>query len=60
MSDNEILTVKQAAELLQLSEDVVYPLTHRRDFPAIRVGRCIRIPRNMLMDWVEAQATKGA
>lgn len=59
MSDNEILTVKQAAELLQLSEDVVYPLTHRRDFPAIRVGRCIRIPRNMLMDWVKAQATKG-
>lgn len=58
--NNEILTVKQAAELLQLSEDVVYPLTHRADFPAIRVGRAIRIPKNMLMAWVEAQATKGA
>lgn len=55
-----MLTVKQAAELLQLSEDVVYPLTHRADFPAVRVGRAIRIPYNLLMDWVKAQATKGA
>lgn len=56
MKGNEILTVKQAAQLLQLSEDVVYPLTHRADFPAVRIGRTIRIPYDMLMAWVEAQA----
>ena len=55
----EILTVKQAAKLLQLSEDIVYPLTHRRDFPAVRIGRTIRIPRDLLMSWVNAQANKG-
>lgn len=54
MKGNEILTVKQAAQLLQLSEDVVYPLTHRADFPAVRIGRIIRIPYDMLMAWVEA------
>lgn len=56
MKGNEILTVKQAAQLLQLSEDVVYPLTHRADFPAVRIGRTIRIPYDMLMAWVETQA----
>ena len=60
MNDTPVmLTVKQAAELLQLSEDVVYPLTHRKDFPAVRFGRAIRIHRDLLMDWVNAQAMKG-
>ena len=53
------LTVKQAAQLLQLSEDVVYPLTHRSDFPAVRIGRTIRIDRRCLEDWA-AEQTKGA
>ena len=52
------LTVKQAAQLLQLSEDVVYPLTHRADFPAVRIGRAIRIDRRRLEEWAAAQ-TKG-
>lgn len=52
------LTVKQAAQLLQLSEDVVYPLTHRTDFPAVRIGRAIRIDRRRLEEWAAAQ-TKG-
>lgn len=53
------LTVKQAAQLLQLSEDVVYPLTHRADFPAVRIGRTIRIDRRRLEEWA-AEQTKGA
>lgn len=48
------LTVKQTAQLLQLSEDVVYPLTHRADFPAVRVGRAIRIDRRRLEEWANA------
>ena len=53
------LTVKQASQLLQLSEYVVYPLTHRADFPAVRVGRAIRIDRRQLEEWAAAQ-TAGA
>ena len=52
------LTVKQAAQLLQLSEDTVYPLTHRADFPAVRIGRTIRIARRRLEECAVAQ-TKG-
>lgn len=59
MNGNEILTVKQAAKALNISEDLMYRIVHRADFPAVRIGRTIRIPYNLLMDWVEAQATKG-
>ena len=52
------LTVKQAAQLLQLSEDTVYPMTHRQDLPAVRIGRAIRIDRRRLEEWAAAQ-TKG-
>ena len=48
------LTVKQTAQLLQLSEDVVYPLTHRADFPAVRIGRAIRIDRRRLEEGANA------
>lgn len=41
------LTVKQAAEYLQL----FYNLTHRADFPAVRIGRTIRIDRPRLDEW---------
>lgn len=54
----DVLTAKQAAELLQISDKTLYELAHRDGFPALRIGNCIRIPRNLLMDWVEAQATR--
>lgn len=54
------LTVKQTAQLLQLSEDVVYPLTHRKDFPAVRVGRAIRIDRRRLEEWADAHTGEAA
>lgn len=53
------LTVKQAAQLLQLSEDVVYRLTHRADFPATRVGHAIRINRRALEEWVAPTRAAG-
>lgn len=49
------LTVKQAAELLQLSEDLVYNLVHRQDFPSFRIGRKILIDRQRLETWVSQQ-----
>lgn len=53
---NEIATVVrragEVAQLLQLSEDVVYPLIHRADFPAVRIDR------RRLEKWAAAQ-TKG-
>lgn len=47
-----LLTVAQAAKLLQLGQDTVYTLTHRRDFPCIRIGRSVRINRELLQSWL--------
>ena len=49
------LTVKQAAELLQISTDLMYDLANRRDFPAIRIGRTIRIDRDKLHQWMDRE-----
>jgi len=58
MADVEKLsyTVKEAAEALGYSTDTVYRLVHRADFPTIRVGKSIRISKELLADWVRRQA----
>lgn len=56
MSDNPILTVKEAAELLKVSDKTMYDWVHIKGFPALKIGNCIRIPYGLLMDWVATQA----
>ena len=53
------MTVKEAAELLQVCDRTVYTWAHRQDFPVLRIGTVIRIPKNLLLAWVENQAKKG-
>ena len=50
-----LLTVPQTAELLQLGQDAVYTLCHRSDFPAVRIGRSVRINREGLQTWLNNQ-----
>lgn len=56
MSDNPILTVAEAAELLRISTKTCYNWIHIKGFPAFKVGNSVRIPRNLLLEWVNAQA----
>ncbi len=55
---DEILTAAEAAALLKVGKNALYDLTHVDGFPVIRVGRSVRIPKNLLLAWVEAQARK--
>lgn len=50
------LNVGEAAELLGLSKCAVYNLIHRADFPSLKVGGRRLISRELLADWVKAQA----
>lgn len=43
-----------------LSKNTVYALVNRADFPKIRVGRKILIPRDALMRWLDAQTEQQA
>lgn len=47
-----LLTVSQAAELLQIGRNTVYELCHREDFPCVRIGRSVRINRELLQSWL--------
>lgn len=51
-----MMTVKQAAEYLNVSESMVREMERRwqgKFFPAIRMGNSIRIPRDELIQWIK-------
>lgn len=55
---DEILTVPEAAKLLKVCDKTVYKWCHIDGFPALRLDNTTRIPRDLLLDWVNAQAQK--
>jgi excisionase family DNA binding protein len=48
MTQPLVLTVEQAAELLQIGRTAAYEAVHRGDLPAVRIGRSLRVPRHQL------------
>lgn len=53
--EDEVLTVKEAAELLRMSTAWVYENAKAGRLPAFRAGRAIRFTRRTLLSWLEAQ-----
>lgn len=53
------MSVAEAAQELGICSRIVYDLVHRADFPAIRIGRRVRISREGLAEWVRKQAEAG-
>ena len=51
----ELLTVAQAAALCNLSRSHVYHLVQRGEWPAVRIGRTLRVPRRWLELWIARQ-----
>ena len=51
-NDTMLLTVPQMAELLQIGINRGYELCHRRDFPVIRIGRAVRVNKELLQVWL--------
>jgi excisionase family DNA binding protein len=49
-----ILTPLQAAQLLQIGRTRGYQLCHVKGFPAVRIGKTFRIPRDRLIAWINA------
>ena len=55
MEERLTLSVEEAARELGVCSKVVYTLTHRADFPTIKIGRRTRISREGLREWVRNQ-----
>lgn len=51
-----ILTVKEVAEYLHLSEAKVYRLASGGGLPAVRIGKTWRFPKDQLCDWLSRSA----
>lgn len=49
-----VVNVQEASKLLGLADKTVYALTHRADFPALRVNSRVLIPVERLREWLEA------
>ena len=53
-----LLNVKHLAALLGVSDSSVYELIEEEDFPSLRIGKRIVIPKEKLRKWITSH-TKG-
>ncbi|NPV53780.1 MAG: helix-turn-helix domain-containing protein [Firmicutes bacterium] len=49
----EFLTVDELAKYLRIGRSAAYEICRQPDFPVVRIGRTIRIPRARLIGWIE-------
>ncbi len=49
--------VEDLCGLLGISRPTAYELVHREDFPKVRVGRRLLIPRAGLEEWLKQQCS---
>ena len=50
-----LLTIRQAAERLSLSESKVYRMTIEGELQSIHIGRAVRVPEKALEDLINQQ-----
>ena len=55
----ELVTVTEAAVLLNFRRGYLYELIRRRQFPVIKSGKCIRIQVCDLQEWVRQHRDEG-
>lgn len=55
MKEKLTMSIAECAAELGVCEKTVYTLSHRLDFPVVRIGRRIRISREGLKTWVQKQ-----
>lgn len=60
-SDDEILTIKDVAEYLKVTERTIYRLAAAKQIPAFKVGGSWRFARADIDSWIRLQsASPGA
>jgi excisionase family DNA binding protein len=57
--EHRLLTVREVAETMRVSNMTVYRLIRAGELPAIRVGKHFRIREHELSDYLESQTVRG-
>lgn len=57
-----LLKPAEVASLLRIGRSLVYEMLASGELPSIRLGRCIRVPRESLQQWLKDResGTSGA
>jgi excisionase family DNA binding protein len=53
-------TILEAANVLRLSRAKVYQLIEREGLPTVHFGRAVRVPVDLLQDWLRERIQKDA
>ena len=53
------LNAKTVARVLGISPSSGYELMHQRDFPTLKIGNRIVVPKEKFMKWVEQNTSGG-
>ena len=49
------INVPALSKLFGISQSSCYELMHEKDFPSLRIGSRIVVPRDKLLEWIEAR-----
>ena len=55
--ENQILTVQDLKEFLNISEATIYKWKRERRLPYIKIGRTLRFDKNSIIQWIEQYET---
>jgi excisionase family DNA binding protein len=58
-SEGEILTIKQVADFLKVTERTIYRLAAAKKIPAFKVGGTWRFSRTDIDSWIRQQAMQA-
>ena len=53
-ASTELLDSRAVAVVLGVGRTKVFEMMARHDLPTIHIGRCVRVPRRALADWIRA------
>ena len=54
-----LLTVEEAARQLNIGRTFAWQLVRKGELPVVRLGRCVRVPRRALEEWIARQAREA-
>ena len=52
------LKADEVAQVLGISRANAYVLMHSADFPTLRIGKRMVVPKDKLIEWIETQINK--
>lgn len=56
---DQLLTIDQIAEFLQVKRSTIYAWIHQQYIPYIKVGRLVRFRKDKIIEWLKNRESAG-